>query len=599
MATLPTNPDLTPSNRRPGVYVYNLLAAAPTGTDEEPHHLLILGERIAATASKPPNTPFAITSEDDAADFFGAKSTVRRMARAALSQAGAGNIRITGLGVAEPSGGVAAIYKDVITGTATAPGTLRYQICGEEVSVGYAIGDANTDVVTDLLAELAKLSAVPCTFADAGAGVITRTYNIKGEIGEDCPVRVYNTEGTGIHIGPGDLTIAVAATGAGSLKLSSGTQTISATINNLDAVATIATAMQTAIGEGDYFVTAGTPAGGVLPLYYANGRDIRRISAYVLTTTGTTAQLTGGSATDGTGSANSKTYGGTVGTGTPTLTTALATIAAAGTYGEWVCPWTSATPLGTIATQIEAEANGEIQKNQHLTVCLVGTESAAAAIPSATTPALTGSLRYVLAHCQESGQQGYEVAARIAAQLAADATPATNHDGAPLRTTAAVPLNFPAVAVRASNATIKAAINDGLMPVVVKSGQLVIETGRNTSTADDQDLQDVSYIRQFGLYRRELRTDGAATFAQKNIKRDGQINSSNQVSLDAVTAFAVGKMFEWEDRGLYDGAEALKSGAKAELDEDVTGRVNLYVPASPVIPFHQLGVVAAQAKPQI
>ena len=52
---VPRNPDLTRSNKIPGVYVYNLLNSAGSGTEDEPRTLLLLGE-LLATGLAAPNT---------------------------------------------------------------------------------------------------------------------------------------------------------------------------------------------------------------------------------------------------------------------------------------------------------------------------------------------------------------------------------------------------------------------------------------------------------------------------------------------------------------------------------------------------------------
>lgn len=605
------NTDLSPSNNIPGFHVQLLFNSAGAGDENEPNTVMLLGERLS-TGGGAVNAVYDLNSEQDAIDLFAQKSTVHRMYRALISQVGDGNVRVKACGVAEPSGGVAAVYKIVVSvpGTnPTAAGSIRLQICGDEVSVGYTTSDTDSTIGAALLAELNKLKNVPCTFAHS-SGTITVTYNIKGAIGEDLPIRCFVNEkqDTGVYLGPGSLTYATAGSGSGSTRLTCGTQTATATLTDAGAgvgvtAADFATGMKAALAAGDYFVTGGTVATATLPLYYRNGRDIRRVSAAVLTTTGVTAQLTGGSATDGTGSANSVTYNGTLGTGLPTLTTALSNISNAGSFGEWVCPWASAgsssTGLSAIATQIEAEANGEVQKNQHLTVCSVDSESTAAAIAAACTPALTGSLRYIIDHCPDAGQQGYELAARRAAMMAAWVTPATNSDSLALKTTAGVPLNLPALAVRATVGTKKAAITDGLEELVVSGGRLVILRGRTTTNSPDKELWDPSYIRQVGLHRRELKNEGNATFADSFVKVDGVINQTNDITSESVEDWAIGKLYDWESRGLYDGAEQLKSAVRAEIDADDSSRINLFVPTSPRIAWHQTGVVAAQSAPTI
>jgi hypothetical protein len=533
---VPLNPNLTPANLRPGVYVSILLNASSSGDGLEPNTVLCLGELISGGTAAP-DAVYDITSEQDAIDRFVRASTVHRQVRAVISQAGEGNVRIKAVGVT-PSG-VAATYRIVCTIPTTNPtaaSAARIQVCGEEVTVGWSTTDTASTIATALKAQLDLLTNVPFTFG-VSSETITATYNVTGAVGEDAPIRCYQGTG-GVYFGPGAVVYATNATGAGSVKLACGTQTASATTANGDTPTVIATAMKAALAAGDYFVTGGTVAVGTLPLYYRDGRDVRRIAASVVTSTGTTATMTGGSATDGTGSASSFSYSGTQGTGLPTLTTALTNITNAGSFGEWTCPWPSAgsssTGLSAIATQIEADANGEIQKNQHLTVCSVGTETVAAAIAAACSPALTTSTRYIIGFCPDGGQQGYELAARRAAEIAAWSTPATNSDGLPFISRAGVPLNFPALAVRPSNGTIKASILDGLEAWLVEGGRLVVERGRNTSNADEQDLWDPSYIRQIGLYRREVRSEGNATFAGTFIKADGVVTQSNEIDIGAI-----------------------------------------------------------------
>lgn len=609
---VPVNQDLTRSNKRPGVYVQLLLNSAGSGDDFEPNTLLLLGERDPSTATKAPDALFDLSSEQDASDWFGPRSTVRRMYRAAVAQVGEGNIRVKAVGVAPAPGGVASIYQLVVStpasaGGATAAGQLRAQVCGDEVAISYASGDSASTIAQALYNQLILLQFCPCTFSLNGA-TITIIYNVVGAVGEDLPLRFFinDKQDTGVYVGPGTITIASNAVGNGTLQVIMGSQTVSVALTNGNQPNTIAQALLSAFNGGDYFcdllksvVAGGPPA--TLPLYYRSGRDIRRMSAKVITSTGTTVQLPGGLATDGTGSASSVSYAGTgtPGSGGPSLTNALSNISAAGSFGEWVCPWTDSSTLGAIATQIENDGNGEQQKNQHLTVCLIGTEAAGAGIPGATSPALSSSLRYVLGFCPDAGQQGYELAARRAAMIAAWLTPATNSDGLPFKTTARIPMNLPAQAVRPTPGTIKAALLDGLEPWVVVAGRLQVERGRNASNASDDVLWDPSYIRQYGFYRRDLRTDGQATFGSTFIKADGRIDQPNQVTIASVTAWAIGKLSQWEKVGVYDGAVQLAPDVRVQINPGDRSRVDLVVPASPIIPLHQLGIVAARTAPAL
>ena len=252
---VPKNAELSRANKRPGVYVSLQLNAAGSGDDSEQFTVLLFGERLS-TGIVPPDTVYDVVSEQDVIDGSGRASTIHRQYQAAVAQVGGGNVRIKACGVAEPSGGVASIYRVCVSGTATLAGSLRLAICGLEAAVGYAVGDTAATVIAALRAQVALLpnGSAPVTVgavqAAAGAdpAYFTLTYNVKGEIGEDLPIRVYNTESSGILCGPGNIVVTGNAAGGapGSLRLICGTQTVTASVASGDTPQTMQTALKTA-----------------------------------------------------------------------------------------------------------------------------------------------------------------------------------------------------------------------------------------------------------------------------------------------------------------------------------------------------------------
>jgi phage tail sheath gpL-like len=187
--------------------------------------------------------------------------------------------------------------------------------------------------------------------------------------------------------------------------------------------------------------------------------------------------------------------------------------------------------------------------------------------------------------------------------IAAWVTPATNSDayfgGTSFTTRGGVPLNLPAQRIRPTRSTANAAVVDALEPWTVARGKLGVLRGRNASTASEQQLWDPSYIRQQDYQRRDLKTDGAATFTNPKVKADGILNQPGEISTASVRGWAIGRMQVWEQRGVFDGAEQLKGAVVAEIDSQYADRINLFVPSSPVIMTHQFLVVLGRSAPAI
>lgn len=620
--SIPHNTDVGAANKTPGFYVQIVNGGGNAADAAEPSTVLLMGEMLSS-GSWAPGSVYSPTSERDVIDGAGggvagaASPTILLQYRAAMAQVGEGNVTVKCVPVLEASGGTAATFQIVVhvvtpstlaaTTNPTIAGTLRVQIDGVEVSVGYTTSDTNATIAAALRAELLKQKFLPCTVGALSTATIPLTFVHKAAYGEDLPVRAYYTAGSGVYLGVGSLTYANVASGAGSAKLVMGTQTASASIANSDSAATVAASMKAALLTDDYPLIGGAVVTATFPLLLREGRDVRRVAASVVTTTTTTAALTGGSATDGTGSASSFSYNGTPGAGLPTLTTALANVDNAGSFGEWTCPWntagSSSTGLTALATAIEAAGNGEANKNQHLTIGSIDVEATAAAIAAAVNPVLGSSLRYIIGFCPDAGQMAYELAARRAAMIAAWRTPATNSDayfgGTPFQTRNGVPLNLPAQRIRPTRGTINAAINDGLEVWGVAGGLLGVVRGRNTSTASEEELWDPSYIRQQGYHRRDSKADAQATFKDPKFKADGILSQPGEISTASVEAWGIGLLDRWEKLGIFDGAEELKGAVKAEVDASNRDDVNLFLPSSPVIMTHRFLTVLGRSAPAL
>lgn len=593
------NVDLSPTWRIPGVYSRIENNALSTSAGGELNRLLILGEQDY-DATKPKNVPYPLLSAADAADGSGARSPVARMARAAFAQLAASGLSAEVWACGVDASGTAAMYTFGLTGTATKAGSLHMWVAGDEAIVDFDTNSTASDVGSALSATINALAWCPVTAAFA-SGVLTLTARVNGAGGEDLPVKFNLTVESGLTLTAGSLDVLADATGEGNLVLSIGTSAIQVTGVGGTSVITkeaIANQVSSFLGGNDLPVMAGSVTGATVPLLVKNDRIIRRLRAHC-TAAGVTLDL-GSGTTAGDGSATSITGNGTFGASVPDVSKAFDGIDSIGTFGHWVVPWTDTTSLGVLANKIEIDANGRYQKGARLTVCSVGSTMEAASIPTGTAPALTGSLRYAVLSLPGSGQQGYELAARVAAARAAAISPATNYDGMPLLTTSDVPLMAPDKSLPDDERN--AAIQIGyLTPIKYDpiSGRHVIVFGRTTSSSSNRIYHDWSYIDQEDWHRYEVRTGMAQAFAGKFLKASGNIVNSDEIDVKSLIGWIQDAMQRWEREGTYDGASALKDLVKAQVDPNDRSRANVQYPESPKIPLHQIGLVAASTLPAL
>ncbi len=581
------NPDLSLGYVRPGVYVAVNLAAPGGGVDNVAKRMLVYAYKLS-TGTAPLDAPFQVVSLQDAIDGCGAKSDAARGVAAALTQVGAGEIDLFVCPLLEPSGGTAATYKVIFAGaTATAPGSVDLTINGRAIlSVGFATGDAYTAISAAVKTAVDNLSSAPCVASESG-GTLTLTYPHKGQVGEDLPIRCnINGTGTGITASAGSIVFATAVTGAGSVTVTIGAITITTAIANGDTAAQVATKVVASFAAGGYPLTAAIgSAPENVDLFFVKGRDYRRVTTAIVSSTGITATITSF---------------GTVGAGIPTLTASLSNLSGLPGFGSWATPFvgSQASPdlatLGTIATHVEAQADGLRQKEQRVHAGAPWTAASFGTIPVGTSPALTSSPRYAMIWAQDFGVQVWELTARIAAARMANDNPARNWDGVALKGSATCPIVLPAVASQPSGDVINAAMRSYyLCPIVVNplTNVAVIEKATTTSNSPYQPLRDFSTIDQVAFWRVDLAAHLANTFGDAQAKQFSPPRTPNTISESSVAQEMYMQALEWDERDLYDGAETFKAGFKSKFNPSNPTRIDASFPMSPVVAVHQIGVV--------
>lgn len=574
----PTNTDLPSSYKIPGVYVQLNLSGSGSAAGDDNRKILVLAYR-SATGAFGPDTPKLETQQSDVNSDFGQGSDVARIYAAFQSQFGPGICDVYCCGISEPGGGTAATYTITFSGPATSSGLLDCFVCGYRASIGIANGDTATVVATALAGELTKIADLPVTVSDNGSGTLTLTYRHKGVTGNDLPIMFHQDGGAGIKVSPGTITYANSATGAGSATVTIGATTITVAIANNDTNTTVAANVAAAINGGSYPVTASVNA-GVVTLYYANDRPVRRISAAIVTSTVITATLS---------------LHGTAGAGTPTLTNALVNLDALSFgFAAVVTSFNEVTSLGTLSTDIEAQCNGLNQKGEELFFGSVAALATAGALPSGSSPALTASPRYTEAWCRESPQQAYEIAARYAAIYTFSDYFAKNLDGQVLRTRGSVPLLNPAIQDRPPAPDQNAAIRTYYMtPIVVnQQNQLTVLRATTTFSGQNQDLAEVSTMRQLDTARPALRNRLQGLFTGTSYRASNTTpKTPNTVTDGSIKDAIYIWMRELDDQDLFDDAEAWKDALKVNTDPSVNTKKNVFVPLAIIRNLHQLGAV--------
>lgn len=620
--SVPLNNNLSASYVRPTIAVAIDTNAAAGGDVNVASSVLLFTEQLAAgTATL--NTVSPLTSVTDAINFYGTKSSAVRQLRNAIAQTNVpGAVTFNAVGVSEPSAGTAGIGQVCCFVPGTNPsgaGGETFTMGGSETfSISWTTADTATTIAASFVTAANLMLYEPWGTWTNSTFKATATANAKGAFVEDHSVRIAGSgKATGVYFGPGSLTLATNATGAGSIVLNVGAVAMSVAIADSDTPTLAGDKVVTFLGgtdhsaavhlaANDYPITCGTNSAGVVPLYFVSNHDYRRLNVNVGTSTGMTAILTNGTITDGSGNlSNAPTYANTPGAGYPTLATAIANVHASGSYGKWVGPWFDATTVGVQFTSISTDGNGAPNQNrgQTITLCSTGTEAAAKTLIGATSPAMNANaannnngMRGAVCVFPDLPMPGYVYAAKIAA-FRASSDPFTNYDFLPITgiSTAPVILPSPMAIANFSDATQNTAIKDGITPLAIKDGSLVIVFGRTTLATSDMDLWDWCWIDQADDHRADFRAQAAPTFAGCSLIPDGTLPASRKdVSPQSMRGFLKAMLRRWEAQGTYVGASALAVQCDAAINAGNKSRIDAVYPESPKIPLHQIGVVAVR-----
>lgn len=191
--------NLVPSNvRTPSTLVELAPSLVNAGPAQLPYSALIIGQKLS-TGAAVADTVVPCTSIADAITAGGRGSMLHRQA---IGWFASNQSTALFLGVLADNGaGVAATGTIVVTGPATATGTIALYFGGVLVSVGVTSGDASTAIATNIGAAVTANPDLPIT-ASVGSSTVTLTFRHKGEVGNFYDIRAnYNGEKTPAGVG--------------------------------------------------------------------------------------------------------------------------------------------------------------------------------------------------------------------------------------------------------------------------------------------------------------------------------------------------------------------------------------------------------------
>ncbi|MCK3654913.1 phage tail protein [Pasteurellaceae bacterium Macca] len=170
------------SLRKPGVYSEYNTSGAVTALPVNPQEVLIIAPQTTELNRVAFSAPVKLFSDVEAEKIFGGGSVAHLMVRQALRNNA--NIRLTVIGLADHSAGVAATGSFTLSGSASHAGTLTAMIAGQRYELAISKGEADSALATRLGALINATLDSPVK-ASVQEKVVNLTAKCKGEIGNE------------------------------------------------------------------------------------------------------------------------------------------------------------------------------------------------------------------------------------------------------------------------------------------------------------------------------------------------------------------------------------------------------------------------------
>jgi phage tail sheath gpL-like len=195
--------------RVPGVYAEFDNSMAVQGLAIDPTRCLVIGPMLP-TGTATADTPVRVLSWDHAVNLFGRGSQLAQM----FDYFKSANrfTDVWALPVVDDPAGQAATATLIVTGAATASGTVALYVGGERIRAGVSAGATPTQIAASLAAAVNAALDLPVTAA-AALGVVTLTFRHKGESGNALDLRLNRRQGETL---PAGIAIAIAGFSGGA-----------------------------------------------------------------------------------------------------------------------------------------------------------------------------------------------------------------------------------------------------------------------------------------------------------------------------------------------------------------------------------------------
>jgi phage tail sheath gpL-like len=558
------NPNV-PTNAGPGAY-FAISAKSATSVsnlqDLAGRYRVNIIADMGDSGTADADTPLLITSQAMADQYFQARSgCARGYTRVAAQVTGGVNIYCTGIKMASGTQATALL---TVIGTAVGSGQIKVLIDDILTICDVADGDVANTIATNLNTALSLQTSLPLTNAVV-APTITLTYFTKGVHGNDKPIAVFIDDSiTGVSISPGTLTIAGNADGAGAgHTLTCNNKTVS-----YDPAGTTAAqagdAYAAAVNaDSSFHLKASSNGAGVVTLLYRNGHPVHRISR-----------------TNSDGVQTATLAVGTTGSGAPTLTNALNNLASAAAMQEWVTIFNDDASLEAIIAHLRTYGNGYHMKEQFFTWGSTEGLTAAGALvsnlsPSVITPSDSDSMigRFTEIWCPNAFQQAFELACHRASARAAQVRPTKNFNYFPLVSNiSGIRLTYPIASDwpdPATSGTARATYY--LCPIIVRRGNLCIESDVNTYGGTSLKYKKSSYVHGIAHYRNTAKATLEDRFGDKEYVEHSEVRTPDCFNVDMVHGALMDVKNSLEFQNLFDGAEFVEPLIDVQIDTTTPG----------------------------
>jgi phage tail sheath gpL-like len=363
------------------------------------------------------------------------------------------------------------------------------------------------------------------------------------------------------------ITVAVSSLTAGTLTLYVGGDALTLAILATDGANAIATALNALLADHPELPVAATVATNVVTVSAKNKGTLGNQIDFEYSYSGTGLTLTipamASGATD------------------PTLSTLLDAVFTAA-VDIIVCPWNTATPLGTVKTHLESRSDGVEQRGAVGVSAVDTTVSTAATLGSTVNDG-----RQLVALLEGTTSWAPEIAAAMAAVLAGEEDLARPLNGLQLKG-----IRPPKSTYRFTRGELATLLLNGVCPLIVNANEETVICRsvstyvRNAAAASDDTLLDIQTIRVLDYVRKSIKARLDLRFGR--VKIADVAHTENTTDCGKIRAEMLDVLFQLEAIDYVEAVEENKDDVVVERNTSDPTRVDAHLPSDVVNGLHVL-----------